>query len=132
MEELFELILDELYRLGVDELPGGVVLTGGMAKMDGLPELARSILQTRVRLFTPEFIGVREPQYTTAVGLIQYAYAEDLFYGNVGHSSAAAVHSQKPEYVEQQPKKQKQPKQPKQENEGVVSKAKKMFDRFFE
>ncbi|ANU17528.1 cell division protein FtsA [Planococcus maritimus] len=131
MEELFELILDELYRLGVDELPGGVVLTGGMAKMDGLPELARSILQTRVRLFTPEFIGVREPQYTTAVGLIQYAYAEDLFYGNVGHSSAAA-HSQKPEYVEQQPKKQKQPKQPKQDNEGVVSKAKKMFDRFFE
>jgi cell division protein FtsA len=131
MEELFELILDELYRLGIEELPGGVVLTGGMAKMDGLPELARSILQSRVRLFTPEFIGVREPQYTTAVGLIQYAYGEDLFYGNVGHSSAAA-HSPKTEYVEQQPKKQKQPKQPKQDNEGVVSKAKKMFDRFFE
>ena len=133
LEELFELILDELYRLGVQDLPGGVVLTGGMAKLEGLSELARNILQTRVRLFTPEFIGVREPQYTTAVGLIQYAYMEDLFYGRVG-SGTALSDSVKVEQETQQ-RKQKQPKQtkqPKQDNEGVVTKAKKMFDRFFE
>jgi cell division protein FtsA len=132
LEELFELILDELYRLGVQDLPGGVVLTGGMAKLEGLPELARHILQTRVRLFTPEFIGVREPQYTTAVGLIQYAYMEDVFYGRIG-SGAALSDSVKIEPEPQpQQKAQKQPKQPKQNSEGVVTKAKKMFDRFFE
>ncbi|MGI2327287.1 cell division protein FtsA [Planococcus sp. YIM B11945] len=130
LEELFELILDELYRLGVQDLPGGVVLTGGMAKLEGLSELARNILQTRVRLFTPEFIGVREPQYTTAVGLIQYAYMEDVFYGSIG-SGAALADSAKIEQEPQQ-KVQKQPKQPKQNGEGVVTKAKKMFDRFFE
>lgn len=131
LEELFELILDELYRLGVQDLPGGIVLTGGMAKLEGLSELARHILQTRVRLFVPEFIGVREPQYTTAVGLIQYAYMEDMFYGRVG-SGAALSESVKIEQEPQQPKKQKQPKQAKPEGEGVVTKAKKIFDRFFE
>jgi cell division protein FtsA len=131
LEELFELILDELYRLGVQDLPGGVVLTGGMAKLEGLPELARNILQTRVRLFTPEFIGVREPQYTTAVGLIQYAYMEDVFYGRIG-SGAALAESVKIEHEPQPQKVQKQPKPPKQSGEGVVTKAKKMFDRFFE
>ncbi|CEG22400.1 Cell division protein FtsA [Planococcus massiliensis] len=129
LEELFELILDELYRLGVQDLPGGIVLTGGMAKLEGLSELARHILQTRVRLFVPEFIGVREPQYTTAVGLIQYAYMEDMFYGRVG-SGAALSESVKIEQEQQhQPKKQK-PAKP--ESEGVVTKAKKIFDRFFE
>lgn len=129
LEELFELILDEFYRLGVQDLPGGVVLTGGMAKLDGLPELARNILQTRVRLFTPEFIGVREPQYTTAVGLIQYAYMEDVFYGRVGNGGAVSGTAKIEHQEVQQPKKQKQPKQ---NSEGVVTKAKKMFDRFFE
>ena len=36
LEELFELVLEELYRMGVQDLPGGVVITGGVAKMDGL------------------------------------------------------------------------------------------------
>ncbi len=30
--------------------------------------------QNRVRIAIPDYIGVREPQYTTAVGLIKYAY----------------------------------------------------------
>lgn len=37
-------------------------------------ELAASVFQNRVRVAIPDYIGVREPQYTTAVGLIQYAY----------------------------------------------------------
>ena len=133
LEELFELILDEFYRLGVQDLPGGVVLTGGMAKLEGLPELARNILQTRVRLFTPEYIGVREPQYTTSVGLIQYAYMEDVFHGRIG-SGAALGNPQKlePEQKPQKQRQQKPAKQPKEDGEGVVTKAKKMFDRFFE
>ena len=132
LEELFELILDELYRLGVQDLPGGVVLTGGTAKLEGLPDLARHIIQTRVRLFVPEFIGVREPQYTTAVGLIQYAYMEDLFYGRVGSGAALAESTHGQQQQDAPQKKQKPAKQPKQNGEGVVTKAKKMFDRFFE
>lgn len=81
LEELFDLILEELYRMGVRDLPGGVVLTGGITKIDGLLQLARHVMKSRVRIHTPEYIGVREPMYTTAVGLIQFAHMHEAFFG---------------------------------------------------
>lgn len=111
LEELFELVLEEFYRLGLQDLPGGVVITGGVSKLEGLGQLARHILQTRVRLYTPDYIGVREPQYTTAVGLIRYAYKEDLFYGKIG-SSHALAHSVPNETVAVSKNKNKLRKQP--------------------
>ena len=57
------------------------LLTGGVTKMDGILQLARHVLKTRVRLHTPEYIGVREPMYTTAVGLIRYAYMQEEYFG---------------------------------------------------
>ena len=42
--------------------------------MPGVLELAQIIFQNRVRIASPDYIGVREPQYTTAVGLIKFAY----------------------------------------------------------
>ena len=41
MEEIFELIAHELKRLGVSDLRGGFVLTGGTANMQGVLELAQ-------------------------------------------------------------------------------------------
>lgn len=80
LEELFELILDELARMGVHDIPGGIVITGGVTKLEGVAQLARQCMQSRVRVYTPDYIGVRDPAYTTAVGLIRYAYDEDKFY----------------------------------------------------
>ena len=79
MKEIFELIQDELNRLGFSDVPGGFVLTGGVVNMPGVLELAQYILQNRVRITAPDYIGVREPQYTTAVGLIKYAYKKIEF-----------------------------------------------------
>ena len=36
MTEIFELIQDELNRLGFSDVPGGFVLTGGVVKMPGV------------------------------------------------------------------------------------------------
>ena len=80
LEELFELIIDELVRMGVQDLPGGIVITGGVTKLEGIAQLARECLQSRVRIYSPDYIGVRDPAYTTAVGLIRYAYDEDQFF----------------------------------------------------
>ncbi|MET4559291.1 cell division protein FtsA [Lysinibacillus parviboronicapiens] len=129
LEELFELVIDELARLGVRDLPGGVVLTGGVAKLDGIAQLARQILQTRVRIYIPDYIGVREPSFTTAVGLIRYAYLEDDFYGkstNTQPSEYAVVGAQsatpkKQEYVA-----------PSESKGSVIGRAKKLFDKFFD
>ncbi len=131
LEELFELILDELARLGVRDLPGGVVLTGGVAQLEGIAQLARQTMQTRVRIYTPDYIGVREPAYTTAVGLIRYAHLEDEFYGRSAN--------QTPVYATigagtTPPKKQSNVSERdiNSNKTSVINKAKKLFDKFFE
>ncbi len=72
--EIFELIAEEVKRLGYSESPGGYVLTGGVMSMPGTLELAEAVFQNSVRIASPEYIGVREPQYTASVGIIKYAY----------------------------------------------------------
>lgn len=127
LEELFELVLEELYRIGIRDLPGGVVLTGGTTKMDGILQLARHVLNTRVRVYTPEYIGVREPMYSTAVGLIRYASMEDAFFGFAGSGSVAPASEETA--VAAPAKKNQEPKQPK---ESILGKTKRFFDSFFE
>ena len=112
-----------------DDLPGGVVLTGGITKMDGILQLARHVLKTRVRIHTPEYIGVREPMYTTAVGLIRYAHMQDSYFGHVPDSptvSASENHTPAPV------NKKKPVERNKEKKPGILDKAKKVFDNFFE
>ncbi len=129
LEELFDLVLEELYRMGVRDLPGGVVLTGGITKMDGILQLARHVLKTRVRIHTPEYIGVREPMYTTAVGLIRYAHMQDSYFGHVPDSpTVSASENQSTASVN----KKKPAERSKEKKPGILVKAKKVFDNFFE
>lgn len=81
LAEMLQLIGNEVYRLGYEDLPGGYVLTGGSAKIQGLLDLAMEILQSNVRIASPDYIGVREPQYTTGVGLIQFAHKNGKIQG---------------------------------------------------
>ncbi|ARD49220.1 cell division protein FtsA [Sporosarcina sp. P37] len=130
LEELFELILEDLYATGIRDLPGGIVITGGTAKLDGILQLARDVFKTRARLYTPEYIGVREPMYSTAVGLIRYAYMEDVFFGyeedQVGSPQAndSIYEVAEPAAKPVKPKKEK--------SQGFMKRAKKVFDNFFE
>jgi cell division protein FtsA len=72
--EIFNLVEDAVYKLGFhDEVAGGYVLTGGTVAMPGMLELAKEELDAPVRVAIPDYIGVRDPAYTTGVGLIQYA-----------------------------------------------------------
>ena len=77
-DQLIKLILSELRRSGYEDMiPAGIVLTGGTAKMEGAVELAEEIFHMPVRLGTPygiKGIGdvVRNPIYSTAVGLLVY------------------------------------------------------------
>lgn len=77
-EELFSLVQAELRRSGLEDAMGsGIVLTGGSARMEGVIELAEEIFQMPVRLGIPQDITglvdvVRNPMYSTAVGLLLY------------------------------------------------------------
>jgi cell division protein FtsA len=78
-EELLTLLHNELRRSGFEDLvAGGVVLTGGSSKMDGLIELAEEVFHMPVRLGTPQYVigmdeVVNNPIYSTGVGLLMYA-----------------------------------------------------------
>ena len=78
--ELFELVKAEIQRNGFDgKIPAGIVLTGGTSKMEGVVELAESILQTSVRIGVPEnFKGMesvlKNPIYATSLGLLGYGF----------------------------------------------------------
>ncbi len=84
MEEVFTLVVRELARAGFhDAATAGVVVTGGTAIMEGVPELAEAVFDLPVRRGVPETVGgladvVKSPVYATGVGLALYgARAED-------------------------------------------------------
>lgn len=72
VQEIFQLIRQEVIRLGFKETAGGYVLTGGTVSMPGVAAVASAELNTSVRIASPDFIGVRDPSYTSGVGIIHY------------------------------------------------------------
>ena len=77
-EELLGLIHSELRRSGFEDLvAGGVVMTGGSSKMEGLIELAEEVFHMPVRLGVPQYVTglvdvVRNPIHATGVGLLLF------------------------------------------------------------
>lgn len=59
------------------DLPGGVILTGGLAALPGISELAFEILQVQVKTYVPDQMGLRYPSFAQALGLINYAVRQD-------------------------------------------------------
>ena len=78
-EELLSLVQAELRRSGFEDLiAGGVVVTGGSAKMEGLIELAEEVFHMPVRLGVPRHVSglpavVGNPIHATGVGLLLFA-----------------------------------------------------------
>lgn len=76
LEEIFEAVNHELKKAGrAGQLPSGVILTGGSAKIKGIAEYAKSQLGLAVRVGKPTGFGgvadhIDEPQFAAAVGLM--------------------------------------------------------------
>jgi cell division protein FtsA len=125
LEEIFVMIQNELVRMRGTNLPGGFVLTGGTVSMTGVLELAQKVFKNNVRIATPDYIGVREPQYTSGVGLIKYAFYKSKMRGKkLGSNLTVEATERKPVVVTNSNSKPK-PKQ--QEEERVMSKVKSIF-----
>lgn len=82
-EELVEKVEAELQRADRSGLlPAGVILTGGGAKLHGIADVAKRILRlpasvgaaTHIATPMPELI--HDPAFSTAVGLVQWAFEE--------------------------------------------------------
>ncbi|KIL44801.1 cell division protein FtsA [Jeotgalibacillus soli] len=131
LEEMFELVRNELRRLNIHDLPGGFVLSGGVANMQGVLDLAQTVLQNQVRVAIPDYIGVREPQYTTAVGLIKYAHKHAKLQGRLNKQPSASEYDGAGEHTaKKQP--ESRPKPPKQKQKKEEGRFKKILGYFFE
>ena len=77
-EEIFHLVWDEIRRAGYEKsLNSGIVLTGGGAILEGMPEIAEQIFDLPIRRGAPSGIGgladhVSSPAFATPVGLVLY------------------------------------------------------------
>ncbi len=80
MEEIFSLAYQEMEKSDLLNLmAAGAVITGGGALLPGAVELAEELWGLPVKLGVPKYLGgltdsVRNPIYSTAVGLTLYGY----------------------------------------------------------
>ncbi len=79
-EEIFHMVWDEITRAGYEKaLNSGIVLTGGGAILEGMPEIAEQIFDLPIRRGSPIGVGgladhVGTPTFATAVGVVLYAH----------------------------------------------------------
>src|SRR5690625_308496 len=128
LEEIYMFVRREIQRMGFYDLPGGYVLTGGSLKLPGALELAQEVLDENVRVAIPDYIGVREPQYTAGVGILKFAYHNARIQGKE-LSPSVTIHTQL-EAPNQRGRKseQKQPTNQKEKKSRFAS----IFRYFFE
>ncbi|MCM3739130.1 cell division protein FtsA [Oceanobacillus luteolus] len=131
MEEIFEFTAREIKRMGYNELPGGFVLTGGTMAMPGVSELAQSLFYSNVRIAIPDYIGVREPLYTTGVGILQFAYRNAKIQGKQLYPAISEVeHESKPKRNPKQS--QTKPRETKENKKKKESGIANLFKYFFD
>ena len=92
VEEIFELVLREIYRSGYEgKLAAGVVITGGTSMLEGMPDAAELVLGLPGRRGVPFGVGglrdiVNNPMFSTGVGLILHAHRAGQEFEFVGGS----------------------------------------------
>ncbi len=79
MEELFMILKNRLGSvLNTQNLPGGVILTGGSSRLPGIDQLAEDTMGVPARLGgSPAWVTekeLREPEYACSLGLLYYGY----------------------------------------------------------
>ncbi|MFC6180104.1 cell division protein FtsA [Lactiplantibacillus daowaiensis] len=75
LDQIFDKIKQHLDEIHALDLPGGVVLTGGVAALPGITDLASQIFGTNVRTFIPNQMGLRHPSFDEALAVIKYQAA---------------------------------------------------------
>lgn len=55
------------------KLPGGIVITGGSSLLQGIDGLVANKLGLKARIYQPDQMGMRNPIYAAAYGIVNYA-----------------------------------------------------------
>ncbi len=76
VEEIFQIIKEEIAKMGYNYLPpAGIVLRGGVSSMRGVTEMARIAFESnQVRTADFDVVGIKNPVYSTVIGLLYYVH----------------------------------------------------------
>ncbi|WP_251897607.1 cell division protein FtsA [Lactiplantibacillus paraplantarum] len=150
LDQIFDKVKQHLDEIRALELPGGIVLTGGVAALPGITDLAAQRFGTRVRVFTPNQMGLRHPSFDEALAVIKYQAAlsevtllvKSALTGDTRASvalefaDATPTPSQAVPQPKQTTKKQSAPQasqeQADPDRKGTVERVKGFFNRFFD
>lgn len=150
LDQIFDKVKQHLDEIRALELPGGIVLTGGVAAIPGITDLASQRFGTRVRVFTPNQMGLRHPSFDEALAVIKYQAAlsdvtllvKSALTGDTRASVAREFSEVTPapeptapqpkQTTKKQPVKQEQPKQADPNHKGTVERVKGFFNHFFD
>ncbi|SEM56977.1 cell division protein FtsA [Ligilactobacillus sp. WC1T17] len=86
MRQIFEKLAADLNHIHALNLPGGVVITGGLASLPGVAELAAKILGVHVSIYTPQEMNLRIPAYSQVIGIVDYITRESEINQIVRHT----------------------------------------------
>ncbi len=68
--QIFEQLNVAINNIGASQLPAGITISGGASSLPGIQELAEEIFNLPVRMYVPDFMSVRYPAFTNAIGLV--------------------------------------------------------------
>ncbi|UEX89400.1 cell division protein FtsA [Staphylococcus ratti] len=77
VEEIFFEVFDVLQELNLTKVNGGFVVTGGSANLLGVKELLSDMVSEKVRIHTPSQMGIRKPEFSSAISTISSSIAFD-------------------------------------------------------
>ena len=77
VEDIFFEVFDVLHDLGLTKVNGGFVVTGGSANLLGVKELLQDMVSEKVRIHTPSQMGIRKPEFSSAISTISSSIAFD-------------------------------------------------------
>ncbi|CUY00718.1 cell division protein FtsA [Staphylococcus epidermidis] len=77
VEDIFFEVFDILQELGLTKVNGGFVVTGGSANLLGVKELLQDMVSEKVRIHTPSQMGIRKPEFSSAISTISSSIAFD-------------------------------------------------------
>ncbi|CUS26491.1 cell division protein FtsA [Paucilactobacillus oligofermentans DSM 15707 = LMG 22743] len=72
VEQIFERINQKLQSIKALDLPGGIVITGGVAALPGITDLAEQYFGIHVRAYVPDQMGIRHPSFTQGFSLTKF------------------------------------------------------------
>ena len=116
VNEIIEIIYKELFKRGfVKDILAGIVLTGGgIGYFPKGVDLTKKMFELPARIGKPDYIGIQEPIYSTAAGLINYSLKRKFSY-----------------YVEYNNVHNKKTSSKANSNKGLLSFLKKVWEEYF-